>query len=191
MLGVECPECGDLRTGVAKAGLDVEGHRIRGRQCRNCDHTFTTIEVPIPFVFNRMDVMKTEYGLDRLKRIGPKVQYRASPRRLPDHFESHTFEGDQRHSQPKYGMTITFIPGSKSDRCRKGLHLLVGRNVFRRPDGARQCRECINARNRERRREFRRRFPALAHEQDAVKRQKQRERRAAAKALAQEEAAAA
>lgn len=186
MLGVECPECGGLRTGVAKAGLDSEGHRIRGRACKECNHHFTTIEIPVPFVFNRMDVTKPEHAL---KQLRGKSNYTAVPRRIPDHFRVTHVEGDPRHHQPKHQTNITFVPGKNSDWCRKGLHKLVEGNLDKRP-GKRQCRECRRENQRAYRAERAARFPVIAAEEREVHRMRSRDYRARKKAEQQEQEAA-
>jgi len=181
MLGTECTECGDLRTGVTSAGLDSEGHRIRIRACRNCGHNFTTIEIPFKFVFNRMDVAKPAREFDRAKAKGVKTKFTAAPRIENDYFVFSYTDGDTRSGRrPQPAVNIRLVPGRRNDRCRRGLHMLWGRNVVTRKDGHRTCRTCERTRTNERRREFRRRFPVIAHEQDAVKRDKARARRAAA-----------
>lgn len=185
MLGVECPECGDLRTGVTKAGFDEEGHRIRQRACRNCEERFTTLEFPIPFVFNQVDVSKPEREASRLRRDGPATKFTAAPRTIHAYFSITHLKADTRAGRlPRYGATITLHPASKSNLCRRGLHRLQGYNAMPRTDGAKTCRACSNIRASVRRREFRQRFPLIAKEQDAVKRDRQRARRDAARLAA-------
>lgn len=180
MLGVECPECGGLQTGVMKAGLDSEGHRIRHRVCRNCEHGFTTLEIPFPFVFNQLDEIKPDNELARLRRDGPQTRFTAVPRTNHAYFTVTYSEGDQRKGRiAKPSAHVVLHPAAKNDQCRRGLHMLRGHNVISRADGKRRCRECSNAKARTWRREFRQRFPHLAREQDAIKRDRERARKAA------------
>jgi hypothetical protein len=182
MAGVECTSCGDLRTGTAKAGLDEGGHRIRQRECRNCGARFTTVEVPFEFVFNRVDTAKPQREAKRL--TAQRKSFSAVPRVANDRFVV-THSADERPGRtPSPSVHIRLVHGRKSDRCRRGLHSLTGTNAIVRADGSRTCRACTNARTRERRRELRRRYPVIAREQDAVKRESMRRRRAATRGLA-------
>lgn len=182
MAGVECPDCGDLRTGVAKAGLDESGHRIRTRACRNCDHHFTTVEIPFPFVFTRLDTAKPEREQGRLTAV--RKNFAAVPRVSNDRFVVTHSDGARPGRTPSPSLHVRLVYGKKSDLCRRGLHSMTGHNAVIRANGGRTCRQCANARRRESRREFRRRFPIIAHEQDAVKREKMRQRRAQQRELA-------
>lgn len=183
MLGTECTECGDLRTGVTSAGLDSEGNRIRIRACRNCGYHFTTIEIPFDFVFNRMDVAKPAREADRARAKGVNTKFTAAPRIEYDHFVVSHSDGDHREGRkPQPTVNIRLVRGRKNDRCRRGLHMLWGWNAHIRKDGTRTCRACARVRTNARRKEFRQRFPLIAHEQDAAKRERRRAQRAAAAA---------
>lgn len=163
MLGVECPACGDMQTGVTKAGLDSEGHRIRMRKCRNCDHSFTTLEVAIPFVFNNMDVAKPDREVGRLRKRGPT--YRAAPRRVHAYFDVSRVTGDSRRGGAGSGLNVRLVPARQSNICRKGLHRLDKANVYLRKDGSRVCRACARDTNRKYRQERHARFPVIAAEE--------------------------
>jgi len=162
MLGVECPECGDLRTGVAKAGLDSEGHRIRSRKCKGCDYIFTTVEVPIPFVFNNMDVAKSDR---EQKRIAAKrTKYKSAPRRVNSYFVVNEIVGDSRRGNAGYGASIRFVPARKANICRRGLHPLNKANTYVRSNGSRICKACRREWGRAYRASLRERFPVIAAE---------------------------
>lgn len=117
--GVECPECGSVRTGTYRAGLDHDGQRIRVRKCKDCNNFFTTVEVPIPFTFNRLDVTYKD-------RASGKGSYIATSR---EQFDRLTIKAHVRKGGP-------------SPYCRKGLHLLTTVNTYLRKDGSKTCKDC-------------------------------------------------
>jgi len=161
MYGVECPECGDLRTGVSKAGFDQEGQRIRQRRCKNCRHVFTTVEAPISFVFNRLDVLRPDRARQHYKEFEAKNKsYTSIPRRMPD----------------RLIVTARVMDGGLSNVCRKGLHQLEGDNLYLRSDGSRHCRKCGNANARA----YRRRYPEYSRLRGREQATAARERRRAA-----------
>ena len=124
--GVECPECGDLRTIAAAGGLDEDGHRIRLRKCSNCDHNFTTLELAIDFNF---------YAFDTMKR-----KHRTYKGRVPMYELGHF-----KVWQVGETTSIRPTPGQARNLCRKGLHPLRGKNVYIRPNGQRVCNPCRRA----------------------------------------------
>lgn len=133
--GVECPECGCTSSTVQKAGFDAEGHRIRVRHCRECEHNFGTVEVALPntFSFNATDVFKSERDHDKYQQQMGRLVPRAAARASTDII----------------AVNVRIHKGKKSDWCRKGLHLLKGENLYiRPPDGHRICRACAREANR-------------------------------------------
>ncbi len=46
---VECPSCESILTRSRGGGRDDAGHRLRRRQCMDCDLYFTTVEVPVMY----------------------------------------------------------------------------------------------------------------------------------------------
>ena len=46
--GVECPECGSIKTRTRATGYSYDDDRVRRRQCADCLHYFLTIEVAVP-----------------------------------------------------------------------------------------------------------------------------------------------
>lgn len=173
MLGVECIECGDLRTGVAKAGLDEDGHRIRSRKCRQCDNAFTTVEIPLAFVFNSMDVTKRESEHNRyVDRKGDVEE--VYPRVHPDSLRI----TERINAAGEVEVVIRVVKGRRSDRCRKGVHWLRGDNVRFDTQGKRHCRACTNAYNREYRRQHPEYVKMMAREQRRALRARKKSERA-------------
>ncbi len=133
--GVECPECGSIFTNAYRAGYSPEGHRIRTRACKTCDHRFTTVEVAAEFIFERVDTLSHERAVKRSQsrprkfRLGPKPQYRSNDELI---------------------VKVTVKPGAKNLWCRKRLHRMVGKNLLVNERGHRRCRQCIRDYNRER-----------------------------------------
>lgn len=130
--GVECPECGSVRTGCNRAGFDGNGNRIRVRDCRDCGLRFNTVEAPAEFVFNRMDTSKLERDRRRnALRIGP------------DH--------EAKRFQPTRGtgwleVDVRVYEMKPSNKCRRGLHELTPDNVYlNKTTGNRKCRICSRA----------------------------------------------
>lgn len=62
----------------------------------------------------------------------------------PEHLEAVTPKENVRRTDSPWGVN------SRKTHCKRG-HLLSGENLYRKPDGSRQCRTCINARRRTRR----------------------------------------
>ena len=125
MLGVECVDCGGIRTRVVKAGMDANGNRIRMRKCRDCSAAFTTVEAAHPFNFNRTDVVYADRARDQYQAaVGRRVEMKPY------------------WSRDTLLINVEVIPGKRTNRCRKGLHRLEGDNVDVRPSGGRVCREC-------------------------------------------------
>ncbi len=121
---VECPECGSPRAATESASLDENGNRIRLRKCDGCGGHFTTLEVAIPFSFSAADALKHEYRDAKLP-----------PRKTKDRFVV----------TRETGLTwrITHVQGQRAETCRKGLHRLVGDNVYVNPtNGQRVCQPC-------------------------------------------------
>jgi hypothetical protein len=117
LCGTECPACEASTTRVRNTGIDDDGRSIRQRVCIACEHTFYTIEAVIPdpsFEWSRANVRQ----LDRGQR---------SARFAPDRISVGA---------------ISVRRGQNSDYCYRGLHLIVGDNLFRSNNGRRRCREC-------------------------------------------------
>lgn len=127
-----CPECGSSRSEVRSGSLDAVGHRIRLRRCFTCEEMFTTVEVAIPFSFSGADALKRErHGTD------------GHPRRATDYFMvQKTDRGNAWQIHMQYGRA--------SNRCRKGLHVLEGDDVYVHPSGQRICKPCRRENSRER-----------------------------------------
>jgi len=125
MYGVECPACGSVRTGTAKAGFDGDGNRIRVRKCSNCDHSFTTVEAAYPFTFSRTDVL-----------------YRDRDRRMYARRVGYIPQSVPYWSRDVLKVSVSVTPGKRTNRCRKGLHVLTPDNIDIRPNGYRVCRTC-------------------------------------------------
>lgn len=135
-----CPECGGTQTRVINASHDPEGNRIRRRECENCAHKFPTVEVPFPFSFHEADAGKRE---------SPAYSSRIKvPEYEPAWFEYEVVPARSTMTR----MMITLKRSSKLPRCRKGLHIMRGANVYHHPRGAKVCnacrRESANARYR-------------------------------------------
>lgn len=174
MLGVECVECGDMRTGVAKAGLDEDGHRIRSRKCRQCSHSFTTVEIPLAFNFNGMNVTKKESEHARYVERHEGAVEELHPRRYPDVFNI----TERVNAAGELEVLIRLVKGRLSDRCRKGLHWLRGDNVSFDTQGKRHCRACTNAYNREYRRQHPEYVKMMRREQRRALRERKKNERA-------------
>ena len=59
--GVECPECGSVRTRTLATGRTDDGIRLRRRRCIDCYAvSFLTVEVPIEATWGELD---TDYKL--------------------------------------------------------------------------------------------------------------------------------
>lgn len=128
--GAVCPECGGTITGTVSGGVDTEGHRIRLRLCRTCDTSFTTVEVAIPFSFIAVDVAKR----DRLRSQRGTFVSRVTPDYL---------EVESAYRGAESTVLLRIKKGSRSNRCRRGLHELVGRDVYVNPKtGQRVCQPC-------------------------------------------------
>lgn len=129
--GTECPECGAIRSRTTTASLDTEGHRIRQRQCEGCDAYFTTVEVAIPFSFSAVDALKREYR-----------NAKQPPKRTPDYFRV-TRSESQLRGRLDTVTTVSLVRGKRSNKCRKGLHVLAGDNVYvNKRTGQRVCNPC-------------------------------------------------
>lgn len=123
-----CPECGGTVTRVLNASHDPEGNRIRRRSCEGCGSTFPTVEVPFPFSFHEADADKRE---------APAY----SSRIKVSEYEPSRFEFE--HQAGRYPtVTVTLKRSSKLPRCRKGIHVMRGRNVYRHPRGHSVCNAC-------------------------------------------------
>lgn len=46
--GVECPECGSIRTRSRATGYSHDNDRVRQRVCADCAYRFITVEMAIP-----------------------------------------------------------------------------------------------------------------------------------------------
>jgi len=117
MYGVECPACGSVRTGTAKAGFDGDGNRIRVRKCSNCDHSFTTVEAAYPFTFSRTDVL-----------------YRDRDRRMYARRVGYIPQSVPYWSRDVLKVSVSVTPGKRTNRCRKGLHVLTPDNTRHPPE---------------------------------------------------------
>ena len=127
-----CPECGASRSEVRSASLDAVGHRIRHRRCYTCEGMFTTLEVAIPFSFSGADALKRE----RHSTEGPA-------RRATDYFLV-------RRAERGNAWMIHMQYGLESNRCRRGLHVLEGDDVYVHPGGQRICKPCRRENSRAR-----------------------------------------
>ena len=126
--GPECPECGSTRRSTCgTASMDTNGNRIRMRLCQDCETSYTTLEVSIPFSFSGADSLKRGY------------HGTTSPiRRTTDAFMV------QRGKVPDTWV-IRLKRGVESNYCRRGLHELTGDNVYLHPNGQRVCNPCRRA----------------------------------------------
>lgn len=128
--GMPCPECGDMNAPVRHSGHDVGGNRVRRRDCGNCGHRFTTVEVPVDASFFRL-VQATRETKAYPHSVDPDVivvrMCRVSG--LPE---------------------ITVRRGKvRAKRCRRGLHILTAENTIQWRSKAGQCRLCYNDTRRE------------------------------------------
>lgn len=149
--GVVCPDCGSIRTPTRNSGLDVEHTRVRYRHCEDCQAYFTTAEIVVP-------------GLS-FHRTRPTPEGRVA-RRTPEYVSV-------RRNQSS--VTVSVVPSTDRNRCRKGLHELTDDNVFLHPNGSRMCRACRNENARERYHHARRNAPpSILEEQRAYWREQKR-----------------
>lgn len=133
MGGVQCPQCKGYRTGCKNAGYDGAGNRIRVRVCKNCGYRGNTVEAWADFVFNRMDVSKVERDRARNAR-------RIAPEHEPKDFVPSSRGLGRLH------VTVVAIEIPRSNKCRRGLHLLTPDNAYvNTTTGHRKCRACARA----------------------------------------------
>jgi len=169
-----CPECGGIQTRVINASHDPEGNRIRRRECEGCAHKFPTVEVPFPFSFHEADADKRE---------APAYSSRIKVSEYePSRFEYEVVPAVGRNVRSQ--VIVTLRRSSKLPRCRKGLHVMRGKNVYHHPRGQKTCnacrREAANARYRNAMEKMPQSIRAELNAQSAArKRQKVRERAAA------------
>lgn len=155
-----CPECGGVNSGVVNTSHDAEGHKIRARDCHDCGKRYNTVEVAHPFSFHEAD---------EGKRQAPAYSSRIkTPEYEPAYFEMETGRLVRRWRNRKGRATVMFrafeadpdgdvvmvklCRSSKYPRCRSGLHVMRGANVYHHPAGHKVCNACrraaSNARNR-------------------------------------------
>src|SRR5688500_8398297 len=140
----ECPECGSTRSTCATASMDSNGNRIRIRPCPDCETSYTTLEISIPFSFSGADSLKRGYH----GTTGPV-------RRSTDAFTI------QRGSKADTWV-LRLTRGVESNHCRRGLHELVGDNVYVNPtNGQRVCKPCRRAATKQHYRHRIERMPAV------------------------------
>lgn len=141
-----CPECGGVSTRVINASHDPEGNRIRRRECDGCGHKFPTVEVAFPFSFHEADADKRE---------SPAYSGRI---KVPEYEPSYFMVQRGRLSAARKTRTrgkLAFVPdpegttvlvrlrrSSKQPRCRKGIHVMRGKNVYHHPRGHKVCNAC-------------------------------------------------
>lgn len=148
-----CPECGGTRTRVVNSSHDPEGQRIRARDCKSCGTRFGTVEVPFPFSFHEADADKREapayssrikvpeYEPSRFEIRRGRVSARAVVTADRKHERVHTFTPD-----PEGPIVVVSLKRSaKYPRCRKGLHVMRGANVYQHPRGHKVCNACRRA----------------------------------------------
>jgi hypothetical protein len=152
-----CPDCGSTAATVLNSSHDPEGHRIRRRRCDNCAVDFATIEVPFPFSFHEADddkrhapayssrIKVSEYEPSWFEFTPGKLTHRRKirPGRKPEKFLAFVpHEGDLAAAD---AVLVTLRRSSKAKRCRKGLHVMRGRNVYTHPRGHKVCNACRRA----------------------------------------------
>lgn len=123
--GVECPECGGMKTKVQQSNLDVLGNRVRTRYCVDCEHLFATVEVAVPGLsFPRTQRSRSDSAL-------VAVPEHVTVTRLPN------------------AVTVRVVKRTLRDSCRRG-HPWTEENSYLSPSGKRTCRRCrlVNARER-------------------------------------------
>lgn len=144
-----CPECGGVSTRVINASHDPEGNRIRRRECGACGHTFPTVEVAFPFSFHEADADKREAPAysSRIKVPEYEPSYfvaergRLHVRRDPLAIKHRT--GRAFVSDPEGDVILVRLKRSnKYPRCRKGIHVMRGKNVYHHPRGHKVCNAC-------------------------------------------------
>lgn len=164
-----CPECGATETRVINASHDPEGNRIRRRECEVCAHKFPTVEVPFPFSFHEADADKREAPAysSRIKVPEYEPSYFVAERVT---LRRHTLKRKTLHANGRLEsridgrvtiadpdpegdvLLVRLKRSSKLPRCRKGLHVMRGANVYHHPRGQNACnacrREAANARYR-------------------------------------------
>ena len=124
-----CPECGGTTTRVINASHDPEGNRIRRRECEGCGHKFPTVEVPFPFSFHEADADKRETPA-------------YSARIKVSEYEPSRFEFERTSVGSVSAVIVMLRRSSKLPRCRKGLHVMRGANVYHHPRGHKVCNAC-------------------------------------------------
>jgi len=152
--GVECPECGGMQTRVKHSSLDIEGNRVRQRDCEDCGQRFGTVEVSMPGLsYPRTQRSKRQNGWVE------KPQYVKVTRR-----DSST--------------TLHVVKPQRVATCRKGLHPWIPENKV--SNGGREtCLPCRRAAARNLYHHARRNAPpSILEEQRAYWRKQYRKRAA-------------
>lgn len=151
-----CPDCGGTDTGVINASHDAEGNRIRRRACRNCDVTFATVEVPFPFSFHEADadkraspaysarIKQPEYEpawfeVEFVRVTQPRRRQYRNGRKGP------AFRPLYPDDEAKNAVLVTLKRSNKYPRCRKGIHVMRGKNIYHHPRGHQVCNACRRA----------------------------------------------
>lgn len=145
-----CPECGGVNAGVVNTSHDPEGFKIRRRRCESCGADFNTVEVPFPFSFHEADEGKRNAPAYSSKITTPEYE--------PSWFDTQVGTVRLRRANRRRGavevirafdpdpdglaMLITLRRSSKMPRCRKGLHVMRGANVYHHPRGHKVCNAC-------------------------------------------------
>lgn len=134
--GVECPECGGLKTKVNQSNLDVEGNRVRARRCEECAHLFSTVEVAVP----GLSFARTQRSHSPTQRILTPQYAKVTPTQT--------------------GVTIRVYGPTFAATCRRGEHAWTSKNIYTNPStGHQTCRPCRLANARERYHHARRKAP--------------------------------
>ena len=127
--GMPCPQCGDMNVPVRHSGHDIEGNRVRRRDCANCGHHFTTVEVAVPASFFRL--------------TQPTRETKSFP-----HSEKPDFIATEQRGK---NQTVVVVRRARprSRTCRRGLHVLTDENMIQWRSKKGQCRHCYNEARRE------------------------------------------
>lgn len=79
--GVECPECGSIRTRCRSTGYSHDNDRVRRRVCADCGYWFTTVETVLPEDVTWGELVPYSRSHDR-GRAQMKFGYRHNPNLL-------------------------------------------------------------------------------------------------------------
>ena len=79
--GVECPECGSIRTRCRSTGYTHDNDRVRRRACDDCGRWFMTVETVLPDDLTWGEMVPYSRAHDRT-RHQVKFGYRRNPNLL-------------------------------------------------------------------------------------------------------------